>query len=710
MKHLYTVALVALFLSALSATAQTPDLSRRDVVTGLKIPVEITWGPDDWIWFAEKGGRVGRVNPGTGEIRTIHQVGDLWESNEAGLVGMSVYRTLRDTPYVFLAYTYYEQLEVRLKLVRFRYDGTALRDSTVIFHRVAANAHSVGGRMTWTPDRRILMTVGDADQEMFPQSPWFLGGKVLRMNFDGSVPTDNPSASAPTPVNLLWSWGHRDGRGIVALPNGTVYGVEQGKDSVDELNNIQRRRNYGWPRVIGTCDQVAEQKFCSDSNVVVPARMWRTNIFPSSVDYYNSTAIPEFNGSLLMTTLDERDLRQLTLGGASVTGETIHFDEEFGRLRDLCIAPDGRIFLATSNRDEKGVGTNYPGADKIIEIGGNRALALLGTPEITGDSALSFRGSDSVHASFNASNFGANNIFTLELSDETGSFGAPRVIGTLAGSSGGTISGIMPCDPSGSSRFRFRVTSTSPSQTKIDATTGFRIIPALAAVISPSVDVTICPGDSITLRGRLGVENRWSTGEMGDQITVREPGNYFVTAYSNGCSSVSDTITVALAPLPQPVISQLGTNTLDAGGGFSAHVWYRNDTLIPGAVSRAYVATESGTYTVRVKSSLGCWNISSPFVFELPTGVESEALATAALRLSPHPTSGRLSVELAAIDGGVVEIVVSDMSGRTVMRVHDDAARGDYRRDLDVRALAAGSYLLRVTCGEKVWGGRFVRE
>jgi glucose/arabinose dehydrogenase len=701
--------LFALMLGANRASAQTPDLTKRDVVTGLKVPVEITWGPDDWIWFAEKGGRVGRVNPTTGEIKVVYQVTDLWESNEAGLLGMAVYPTLRDSPYVFLAWTYFEEAEVRMRLVRFRYDGRTLRDSTMIFHRVAANAYTDGGRLTVTPDRHILMTVGDADQDMFAQSPWFLGGKVLRMNLDGSVPSDNPSVGAPTPVNLLWSWGHRDGRGIVALPSGTVFEAEQGKDSVDELNVIQRRRNYGWPRVIGTCDQVAEQKFCSDSNVVAPVRMWRSLIYPSGIDYYNSAAIPEFANSLLLVTLDERDLRQLKLSGSSVTAEIIHYDNEFGRLRDLCIAPDGRIFLATSNRDEKGIGSNYPGSDKIIELGGNRALALLGTPEIRGDSALAFNAGDPVSATFSASNFDPSNVFTLEISDANGSFAAPRVIATLQGRNGDTLNGFIPCDTSLGSRYHFRIRSSSPAQSKTDQSTGYRIIAAPPAVISPAVGATICPGDSVTLRARIGGDNHWSNGMVGDSIRVGDAGAYFVVSFSNGCPRYSDTIAVTISPLPAPVIQLLGTNTLDAGARFAAYQWYRNDTLIEGAVSRSYVANEPGTYTVRVRNNTGCWNTSQPFVLEF-SGVEREGVAAGVLRVSPHPVRERLALELAEVPGGAVEILISDMSGRQVVSLREDAPRGRYRREIDTRSLGAGAYVVRLQCGGKAWSARFVRE
>lgn len=703
MKYPYVLILLALLLNTY-AHAQD-GLSRRDVITGLKVPVEITWGPDDWIWFAEKGGRVGRVDPSTGEMRTVYQVVDLWESNESGLLGMAVYPTLRDTPYVFLAWTYYEESEVRLKLVRYKFDGTTLRDSTLIFHRVTANAYTNGGRLTITPDRKVLMTVGDADQPMFAQSPFFLGGKVLRMNFDGSVPSDNPSRLAPTPINLLWSWGHRDGRGIVALPNGTVFSVEQGRDSIDELNVIQRRRNYGWPRVEGRCDQVAEMKFCSDSNVVQPARMWVRNIYPSGLDYYNNPAIPEFANSLLMVTLDEKDLRRLTLNGTAITSETTHFDDEFGRLRDLCVAPDGRIFLATSNRDERGIGTNYAGADKIVEIGGNRAIALLGTPQVSGDSALTFYAGDSVRVSFTASSFDASNVFSLQISDGTGSFTGARTLGTLAGRSGGVIAAMIPCDTSGLDRYRFRIASSSPPTTKTDVTSGFRIVPAPIAVISPSRSLSICPGDSVVFRARLGVENRWSTGAVGDSIVVRDTGSYHVISYANGCPRYSDTISVSFAPLPQPRIQLLGTATLDAGARFSLYRWYRNDTLLVDAIGRSINVTIPGRYVVSVRNDQGCWNTSEPYEYQF-SSIASDTERRTALRLYPHPASDRVMLEADMLPGGAVDITISDARGSELQRFRHEASRGSYRRNIDLRGMASGAYVVTVRCGEVVRSAR----
>jgi hypothetical protein len=115
------------------------------------------------------------------------------------------------------------------------------------------------------------------------------------------------------------------------------------------------------------------------------------------------------------------------------------------------------------------------------------------------------------------------------------------------------------------------------------------------------------------------------------------------------------------------------------------------------------------TRTVYVRNSRGCWNTSEPFVFEPPTGVVDIAAAGAALRLYPHPTRERLTIELAEA-AGAVEIVISDMNGREALRLHDDASRGPWRRDIDVRALASGTYVIRATSGTRAWTGRFVRE
>jgi hypothetical protein len=147
-----------------------------------------------------------------------------------------------------------------------------------------------------------------------------------------------------------------------------MYSSEHGPSSDDEVNIIEKGRNYGWPAVKGFCDAGTETQFCADSGVYEPIAAWTPTLAVAGMDFYQTGDIPHWDNSLLLTTLKESELVVLKLSqdGRSVVQEEIFFDNWWGRLRDICISPDGRVFLAVSNRD--GRGSVRPGDDRIVEI------------------------------------------------------------------------------------------------------------------------------------------------------------------------------------------------------------------------------------------------------------------------------------------------------------------------------------------------------
>ena len=130
--------------------------------------------------------------------------------------------------------------------------------------------------------------------------------------------------------------------------------------SDDEINLIERGKNYGWPNVAGFCNTTTEQAFCATNNIVEPLIAWTPTIAPAGLTYYNSTYIPQFRNSLLLALLKDSKLMQLKLNDdqTKIESTTNFFMREFGRLRAVCQSPDGKIYICTSNGS----------ADKIIEI------------------------------------------------------------------------------------------------------------------------------------------------------------------------------------------------------------------------------------------------------------------------------------------------------------------------------------------------------
>ncbi len=354
-------------------TSAQVEFNIRDVATGLDTPWEILWGPDDYIWITERMGLVSRINPETGEKDVILDISDeVIEQSESGLMGMVLHPDFKENPYVFIVYTIKDpKFEVQIR--RYTYDSTQLIDPVTIFDNVQGNRTHDGARLLIDTDMTLYFTMGDARLQNPPvhaqdiSSP---NGKTLRMNLDGSVPSDNPFVDVENANPYVWSYGHRNQQGIVKA-NGILYTGEHGANIADELNIIEKGRNYGWPNVEGYCNTSAEITFCQENNIVEPiAEYYATNTLAlAGIDYYpKNGSIPEWRNSILLVGLKGSKFIQAKLSedGLSVIDQNDYFKNQFGRLRDICVAPDGRVFFSTSNRD--GRGSPKPGDDRIIEL------------------------------------------------------------------------------------------------------------------------------------------------------------------------------------------------------------------------------------------------------------------------------------------------------------------------------------------------------
>ena len=357
-----------IILLAFSPVAEAQNnLNTKVIATNLDTPWEIIWGPDDYIWMTERYGRVSRVNPNTGDVSEVIQIEDVEEINEGGLLGMALDPDFSENGYFYVAYNYYaDGNDYREKVVRFTYSPASGKadNQVILFDDIdGANNHN-GSRLVISPDKKLIFTTGDATNTSNSQNINSLNGKTLRINLDGTIPEDNPIKDSP-----VWTWGHRNPQGLIYSPDSTIlYSSEHGPSNDDEINIISKGRNYGWPNVQGFCDNANETAFCNDSNVVEPIKAWTPTLAVAGIEFYNSDLISEWKNSLLVTTLKASRIVQLHLdeAGTSVLSSKEYFTNDFGRLRAICISPDGKVYIATSNLDSRG--TPNTGDDKIIEI------------------------------------------------------------------------------------------------------------------------------------------------------------------------------------------------------------------------------------------------------------------------------------------------------------------------------------------------------
>lgn len=359
--YLFFVILVFISFSC-SQKSEAQELKKRTVIGNLDTPWEILWGPDDHIWMTERRGVVSRVDPANGNKQELLTLTDVVEQGESGLLGLALHPNFSSSPFVYLAYTYNSGGGMKEKIVRYSYANNALTNPQVLVDNIAAASIHNGCRLAFGPDGKLYASTGETGQSNLSQDQSSLSGKILRINEDGSIPNDNPYGNS-----YVWAIGLRNTQGLV-WANGKLYGSEHGPNKDDEVNLLKGGRNHGWPNVNGFCDESGEQQFCTDNNVVEPLKAWTPTLAVAGIDYYGTGPISEWNNSLLMVSLKAGLFVQMKLNsnGDAVESSKNYFSGDYGRMRDICVSPDGRVFISTSNKD--GRGSPKQDDDKIIEL------------------------------------------------------------------------------------------------------------------------------------------------------------------------------------------------------------------------------------------------------------------------------------------------------------------------------------------------------
>jgi len=315
-------------------------------------PWEMKYGPGDSLWMTTKNGKVFRIHPTTGAATLLlDYTANVYTGGEAGMLGMAFHPDFSANPYVYIAYTYPNGGSNQERLSRFTYTGGTLTGETILIDNIAANTTHNGSRLLMLADNTLLMSTGDAANTANPQNMGSLNGKILRINLDGSIPADNP-----IPGSSLYSFGHRNPQGLMLHSNGKVYSTEHGPNNNDEFQIIEKGRNYGWPNVVGFCDNdmAGETAFCTANNVKEPLASWNPapagTWAPSDLIWYAHPSIPELQNSFLVAFLKTEKVRSIRIdaAGEAITSQTDYFVNQWGRLRDITTGPDGSIYIVTN--------------------------------------------------------------------------------------------------------------------------------------------------------------------------------------------------------------------------------------------------------------------------------------------------------------------------------------------------------------------------
>lgn len=334
------------------------------VAKGLEVPWAIVFLPGGDLLFTERPGRVRIVEAGKLRAEPVYVVPDVEPSGESGLMDISLHPDFATNKYVYLAYAYNDGGKF-VKVARYAYDGTTLKPDKVIIDKIPAAPNHAGTRADFGPDGKLYVTTGDATDWNLAQKTDSLAGKTLRLNPDGSVPDDNPFVKNSAYRPEIWSIGHRNAQGIAWHPqSGLMFQTEHGPSGfegrgggADEVNIVEKGKNYGWPEIWGTKDKAGMEP---------PLLEYTPACAPASLLIYRGDKFPSFKGDLLFGCLRGTRMQRVKVDGRKVLGQQSLLNNNLGRIREVAEGPDGFIYVSTSNRDGRGSPDDTD--DRILRI------------------------------------------------------------------------------------------------------------------------------------------------------------------------------------------------------------------------------------------------------------------------------------------------------------------------------------------------------
>ncbi len=322
------------------------------VAGGLEVPWAIAFASDGRIFFTERPGRVRVIEQGRLRPEPIATIEDVRAASESGLMDLTLHPQFASNHLLYLAYAYAGEGGQQVRVVRFRETGTALTDRRVIIEGIPAAPNHAGCRTRFGPDGKLYVTTGDATDRTLAQRLDSLAGKTLRLNDDGSVPPDNPFVNQQGARAEIFSYGHRNAQGIDWQPGTNLqFQTEHGPSGFDgpgggdEVNLVERGKNYGWPVIHHTQTRPGMES---------PLLEYTPACAPASAMFYRGTAFPQFRGNFFFGCLKGERIIRVVLDGRRVVSQENLLQGQYGRIREMAEGPDGAIYFSTSNRDGRG--------------------------------------------------------------------------------------------------------------------------------------------------------------------------------------------------------------------------------------------------------------------------------------------------------------------------------------------------------------------
>lgn len=330
-------------------SAESVDYQVEQVAINLEVPWSISFVDRETMIVTERPGRIRKIINGqvSEPLITFSEVSN---QSEEGLMGMVLDPNYDANQLFYVCLAYPKNGELVDKVVRLIDEGETARVDQIILDDIPSARNHAGCRLIFGPDGKLYVSTGDATEGEIAQNLDSLGGKILRINSDGSIPDDNPVAGS-----LVFSYGHRNPQGLAWHPlTQELFSTEHGPSGFDgpgggdEVNWIQAGENYGWPIV--SHDE-------SQAGMVDPLITFTPAVAPASAMFYSGVVFPQFANDLFFGGLRGQGIFRVRVN-QQPPFEVIEYEKldgiDLGRIRAVTEGPDGLIYFSTSNRDGRG--------------------------------------------------------------------------------------------------------------------------------------------------------------------------------------------------------------------------------------------------------------------------------------------------------------------------------------------------------------------
>jgi glucose/arabinose dehydrogenase len=328
----------------------------------LTVPWSIAWTDNNRMLVNERTGKIRIIQNGKLQDAPLLEVKEVSVGSEEGLMGLAIDPNYAENKYIYISYAYGKGDNLSIKVVRYKDNGNSVSDELILIDKLPGAKNHAGCRLRFGPDGKLYISTGDATDREIAQDLKNMGGKILRLNSDGSIPSDNPWANSP-----VWSYGHRNPQGIDFYPGTSIlWETEHGPSGFDgpgggdEVNVIVKGGNYGWPVVSHDGHK---------DGMIDPVLVYTPAEAPASGMFYKSGVISQFKNNFFFGCLRGRGIIRVIVDEkdpTKVISQSKMSDVDYGRIREIAEGPDGAIYFSTSNKDGRG----NPGQtdDRIMRI------------------------------------------------------------------------------------------------------------------------------------------------------------------------------------------------------------------------------------------------------------------------------------------------------------------------------------------------------